>query len=37
MQESMCLWKTHAFCVIDANGKIVREGNVSSEPPALIA
>jgi transposase len=25
------------ICVIDANGKVVREGKVSSEPTALIA
>jgi transposase len=25
------------ICVIDANGKVLREGKVSSEPPALIA
>jgi hypothetical protein len=29
MQESMCLWKTR---VIDANGKVAREGKISSEP-----
>jgi hypothetical protein len=35
----MCLWKNHAFpsCVIDANGKVVREGKVSSEPTTPIA
>ena len=26
-----------SVCVIDANGKIVREGKVASEPEALIA
>ena len=25
------------ICVIDANGKVIREGKVSSEPTALIA
>jgi transposase len=38
MQESMCLWKNQScICVIGANGKVVREGKVSSEPTALIA
>ena len=26
-----------SLCVVDANGKIVREGKVASEPDALIA
>jgi hypothetical protein len=29
--------KASSLCVVDANGKIVREGKVASEPDALIA
>jgi transposase len=37
MQESTCLWNAPACACVDANGKIVREDKVASEPEALIA
>ena len=37
MQESTCHWNSSSVCVVDASGKIVREGKVASEPEALIA
>ncbi len=33
----MCLWKSSSVCVVDAEGRIVRESKVLSEPDALIA
>ena len=32
-----CHWNAWSVCVVDANGKIVREAKVASEPQALIA
>ena len=32
----MCLWNSSNVCVVDASGKIVREGKVASEPVTLI-
>ena len=36
MPGSMCRWNS-SVCVVDAEGRIVREGKVDSEPEALIA
>ena len=37
MPESMFHWELSSVCVVDAQGKIVRETKVASEPEALVA
>ena len=37
MQASTCRWKSSSVCVMDAAGRVGREGKVATEPEALIA
>ena len=37
MPESIFHWNSSSVCVVDAQGKIVREAKVASEPEALVA
>ena len=37
MQGSTCHWNGRTVCVVDAQGKIVKEAKILSEPAALVA
>ena len=37
MQGSTCHWNGRAVCVAEAQGKIVKEAKILSEPAALVA
>ena len=37
MPELTCRWTSSSICIVDAQGKIIKEAKVASEPEALIA